>query len=448
MIRLLGSRWVLGLFSLLVGFGCGTEPWAWAAHEGSQSFVAQGAAPLQPNNRAQSRAQALEDLLRQAVWQAVGTLVSGQELSQKSQEIRKDVLSQAERYAQSFKILDEYVDGDLYRVQGSVGVALETLRADLEKLGMIDQVPLSAKEGGQSASKEAAFREESGPAAPFKSEDAALGPARQKSLQKRILWVVAENWNGLWSGVSKDTFSAEGGLGQWVADEASDYGWQMEFPAEMPRELPLTEEQIQPWMEEARRQGASHLVVGTGQKTGNALAVWLKVMDVVSGRVMGTVEEQVSAFGEDFMEGLLLLAEMTVSKMEAMFTQGSLPGRVFAKPASTALGTATPNLQEGVWEIAVKGDASYAAWLAMEEKLLERSKAFAVDSMVLETNGVKVRTKNVNPEAVMVLDGLRVGPTMVLRVEGMDPSARMVTFAVESLAVESEIAPAQESKTP
>lgn len=449
MIRHLGSRWVLGLFIFLVGFGLGIEPWAWTAQEGPQSFVAQGTAPLQPNNRAQSRAQALEDLLRQAVWQAVGTLVSGQELSQKSKEIRKDILSQAERYAQSFKILGEYVDGDLYRVQGSVDVAVEALRADLEKLGMIPQTPASAKEGGQEASTEAAPREEPAPTPPSKAEDAASGPARQKPLQKRLLWVVAENWNGSWSVVTKDTFSTEGGLGRWVADEASDFGWQMEFPAEMPKELPVTAEQIQPWMEEARRQGASYLVVGTGQKMGNALAVRLKVMDVGSGQTVGTVDERVSAFGEDLMEGLLLLAEVTASKMEAMFTQGSARSPALVKPAPTAPVTATANLPTGVWEVAIKGDASYAAWLAMEKRLQEMSKDFAVDSVVLETEGVKARTKNLNPEAVKVLDGMRVGTTMVLRMEGMDPSARTITFAVEPLAAEPEAAPAaQESKTP
>ncbi len=107
-------------------------------------------APLQPANRPQSRSQALEDLLRQAVLQALGTFVPGQVLAQKNKEIRKDILGQSERYAKSFKILGEYVDGDLYRIQGAVDVAMGALRSDAEKLGL---TPAGAVSPGEAPSE-------------------------------------------------------------------------------------------------------------------------------------------------------------------------------------------------------------------------------------------------------------------------------------------------------
>ncbi|MGQ9484691.1 MAG: hypothetical protein ACUVSA_06840 [Desulfosoma sp.] len=447
MKRHFGHRWVLGLFCLVMGLGLGIEPWAGTAQAGPQTFVAQGTAPLQPSNRAQSRAQALEDLLHQAVWQAVGTILSGQELSQKSKEIRKDVLSQAERYAQSYKILGEYTDGDLYRVQGAVDVALEMLRADLEKLGLIAQAPPSTGEGASEAFHEEALREVTARVPPPQMKPTGLDRSRPETVEKRILWVVAENWDGSWFAFTRDTLLTSGGLARWVADEASDYGWQVEFPGMLPKELPLTAEHMTPWLEEARRLGASHLVMGTAQKMGDALAVRLEVVEVGSGRRAGIVDERVSALGQDVLESLLLLAAVTVSKMEGVFRGGTTPGPVAAKPAPTAPVATPANLPVGIWEMAVKGDAAYAAWLAMEKRLSEISKEFAVESVVLKTEGVNARTKNLPPEAAKVLDGMRIGAAMVVRLEGIDPSARTLTFTVEAMPVEPEASPAQESKT-
>ncbi len=79
---------------------------------------------------------------------------------------------------------------------------------------------------------------------------------------------------------------------------------------------------------------------------------------------------------------------------------------------------------------------------------MEMSKEFAVDSVILETEAVVVRAKNVDPDSVGRLDGMRVGLNLVLHIEGMDPTARKITLKVSPETAEPELPKGQESKTP
>lgn len=444
MNRRLGAR--CALIFLCIVLGSGAVGHLKAAQGTSQTFVAQGTAPLQPTNRAQSRAQALEDLLRQAVLQALGTFVPGQVLAQKNKEIRKDILSQAERYAQSFKILGEYADGDLYRVQGAVDVAVGALRTDAEKLGLASPGAPQGESPAVQKQSASALREEPQPASTPESQAPAVRPSPEEASFKRILWAVAENWDGSWHLPAGETPSAHGSLGEWAVQEASDYGWRAELP---PSSMAV---RVPPWdgesqkmlLEQARRQGQSHVVFGTAQRAGKALEVRLKVVEAASGRTLGAVDERVAAPEDELSEGLLTLAAVTVSKVDAALSGLSAP----AQPSSSRPAGAPPAHPSGAWEIAVKGDASYAAWLSMEKRLTEMSKEFAVDSVVLETEAVVVRAKNVDPDSVGRLDGMRVGLNLVLHVEGMDPTARKITLKVSPETAEPVVPKGQESKTP
>ncbi|MEJ5348552.1 MAG: hypothetical protein WHS46_07665 [Desulfosoma sp.] len=442
----LGIRCALGFLCIILGLEGGAP---WAAQDLSQTFVAQGTSPLQPANRAQSRTQALEDLLRQAVLQAVGTLVPGQELAQKNKEIRNGIVSQAERYAQSFKILAEYTDGDLYRVQGAVDVALGTLRADLEKMGIALQSAPSLGEGLQTTGSEAAAREEAGSAsAPVVPEVQPPFSKDHEAPKGRLLWAVTENWDPPSTSTLQEGSVTQGELGVWFADEARDYGWQVTFPKESPQGVPSTAEQLVPWLEEARRRGVSHLIMGTAGKAGDALEVRLEVVDAGSGQSVARLDERVSGFSHESSEGMILLAEVLASKLEPVLSKGTFaaqePSQVQAAPSPSPAPVAGP----GSWEVVLKGDASYAAWLSMEKRLKETNKDFAVDSVILETEGVAARAKNVDPEALKGLDGMPVGIQMVLRMEGIDPAARRITFSVVPVAEESQASPAQKSETP
>lgn len=439
-----GVRWAIG--ALCVILGCGGMVRPSVAQEPRQTFVAQGTAPLQPTNRAQSRAQALEDLLRQAVLQAVGALVPGQALAQKNKEIRRDILSQAERYAQSFKILEEYVNGDLYRIQGAVDVAMGPLRVDLEKLGLVSTGPSQEGEPARKETEAARPPEEVG-SAPTSEAQKPAPPASPRGLpERRILWAVAENWHGSWYAPTGRDPAPEGSFGAWVAEEAADYPWTLEFPAEAPSSLPWDGENQKRIMELARRQGQSHVAVGTATRAGETLEVHLNVMESNSGRVVGTVDERLSGTGRELAEGWLTLSAVTAAKIDTILSGGAgspSPSRQPRPPSASP-----PAAPGDAWEIIVKGDASYAAWLSLEKRLSEISKDFLVDSIALEMEAVVVRAKSVDPNAVRSLDGMRFGMNFVVRVEGIDPSTRRITVTAGPAGTDAEAPPPQESKAP
>lgn len=457
MRRNVGARWainVLGIVCLLLG----TAP-SYAAQGTSQTFVAQGSAPLQPANRALSRSLALEDLLRQAVLQALGTFVPGQVLAQKNKEIRKDILAQAERYAQSFKILGEYADGDLYRVQGAVDVAMGVLRSDAEKLGLASPGALSQEEGSSEARlPQSPPKEAPQPEPPSGAAGSAMRPSPQEASGKRVLWAVAENWDGSWRLPARENTTAQGSLGDWAVQEASDYGWRLDLLA-APGALkapPWDDESQRQILEQARRQNQSHVVFGTARRVGNGLELGLKVVEVASGRVLGVSEDRVAAPDADLGEGLLTLAAVAVSRVDAALSgtlvpsasQPSQPSEPSQASRPSGASGPLPAPPGGMWEIAVTGDASFAAWLSMEKKLSETSKEFSVDSVVLEAEAVMVRANNVDPEKIKAFDGMRVGLNLVMRLEGIDPAARKITLKVAPVAAEPEVPAERESKAP
>uniref|UniRef100_A0A832EJE9 LPP20 lipoprotein n=1 Tax=Desulfacinum infernum TaxID=35837 RepID=A0A832EJE9_9BACT len=420
------------------------------AQGASQTFVAQGTVPLQPANRAQSRSQALEDLLRQAVLQALGTFVPGQVLAQKNKEIRKDILTQSERYAKSFKILGEYVDGDLYRIQGAVDVAMEALRSDAAKLGLVAAGPVSQGEAPSGPRPAAsASKEEPQPASAPTAQPSSERNAAEAASVKRVLWAVAENWEGSWRLGAGENASAQGSLGEWAVQEASDYAWRLDLlsASTVLKAPPWDEESQKQLIDQARRQGQSHVVFGTARRAGNVLELRLKVVDAASGRVLSVSEDRVGAPEAELSEGLITLAAVAVSKVDTALSGALAPSP--PQPAQPSGPSGAPSaLPSGAWHIAVKGDASYAAWLSMEKKLSETSKAFTVDSVVLETEAVVVRANNVDPDKVTGLDGMRVGLNLVLRLEGIDPAARKITMTVVPATAEPEVPKERESKTP
>jgi|GEM_PF-2564892 len=424
-----------------------------------QTFVAQGAAPLQAANRAQSRSQALEDLLRQAVLQALGTFVPGQVLAQKNKEIRKDILAQSERYAKSFKILGEYVDGDLYRIQGAVDVAMGALRSDAKKLGLVAAGAASQEQAlSEPRPTESAPKEEPQPESAPKAQPSSGREAAEAASAKRVLWAVAENWDGSWRLGAADNGSGQGSLGEWVVQEASDYAWRVDplSASAILKAPPWDEESQRQLLDQARRQGRSHVVFGTARRVGNALELRLKVVEAASGRVLGVSEDRVAAADAELSEGLITLAAVAVSRVDTALSRALAPSLPQATQVPQAHQSSQPSepsgpasaLPSGTWHIAVKGDASYAAWLSMEKKLSATSKEFTVDSVVLETEAVVVRANHVDPEMVKGLDGMRVGLNLVLRLEGIDPAARKITMTVAPATAEPEVPKEGESKTP
>ncbi|WP_158269597.1 flagellar assembly protein T N-terminal domain-containing protein [Desulfonatronum sp. SC1] len=103
-----------------------------------EEFVeAEGVAALIGGNTVVAREKALDDALRKAVEQSVGTLISSDTLTEQYRVVHDKVLAQTAGYIQSYSVVREYQTGDIYRVVVRALVGRANLMNDLQALGLL-----------------------------------------------------------------------------------------------------------------------------------------------------------------------------------------------------------------------------------------------------------------------------------------------------------------------
>ncbi len=109
-----------------------------AAAQGQAEFVVtEGMAAIVGGATVPARDKAIDDGLRKAVEQAVGTLVSSDTMTEQYKVIHDKILAQTTGYVQRYKILSEKTEGDVYRVKIQAEVARGNLQNDLRALGLL-----------------------------------------------------------------------------------------------------------------------------------------------------------------------------------------------------------------------------------------------------------------------------------------------------------------------
>lgn len=108
-----------------------------SSSEAGEIIVAEGMAAIIGGNNVIARDKAIDDALRKAVEQAVGTLVSSDTMSENYKVIHDKVLAQTTGYIERYKILSERPEGDIYKVRVQAEVGKANLMDDLRALGLL-----------------------------------------------------------------------------------------------------------------------------------------------------------------------------------------------------------------------------------------------------------------------------------------------------------------------
>ncbi|HKZ46814.1 MAG TPA: hypothetical protein VJ202_05475 [Thermodesulfobacteriota bacterium] len=120
------------LFALIFALLCKQ-----AAYAESQVVSATGVAPFTPGNEAKARDVAIQDAMRKAVEQAVGTMVAAETMVENYQLVRDSVLTKTQGYIQKYDVVSAGPKGNIYEVTISAAVAVENLKNDLSALGLL-----------------------------------------------------------------------------------------------------------------------------------------------------------------------------------------------------------------------------------------------------------------------------------------------------------------------
>jgi hypothetical protein len=101
------------------------------------TVTAEGVASVTQGRADVARDLALEDALRRAVEQIIGTMVESETLVQNFQLVSDKIYTQTKGYVTNYQVVSERRDGELFRVTVKAAVDAGHLQADLQALGLL-----------------------------------------------------------------------------------------------------------------------------------------------------------------------------------------------------------------------------------------------------------------------------------------------------------------------
>ncbi|SMC27595.1 hypothetical protein SAMN02746041_03006 [Desulfacinum hydrothermale DSM 13146] len=379
--------------------------WPAVSQEGVQTFYAQGVAPYNPDNPAQSQRNAIQDLLRQAVFQAIGTVLQPSQIQAHRAELEEKILASPDRYVQSYQPVSQAPEQELFRLQGSVLVDMKALSKDLE--------PWMPKPPEASIATNASTASEAG-SAQTQSEPPPAAPV------KDVVWAVAENWDGAW--IFSQPGKSPGLLAPLIQDEASDYLWTLGYASLDPHIAtdPSSPQLLQHVLDQARREGRRYVIVGTATTEGQELVARCSVYALPEGVRVGTVEQRVPA-AAGRQEAALRLAALLVPSLDRVLGS-TMPAEAPAAPHSTS--------PDGRWTITITGRHPYAAWLNLEALLAESAPELQAADLTLEPQSITVALDPHMVDQLAAADGMRVDDGHILRLKEYDASGQHLRFVL------------------
>ncbi len=98
---------------------------------------AEGVAAVLSGDKALARDRAIEDALRKAVEQAVGTMIEAETLVSNFQVLNDSIYSKSQGYIQSYAVVKEQVGEDVYRVTVEAIVSMDYLEEDFQAMASL-----------------------------------------------------------------------------------------------------------------------------------------------------------------------------------------------------------------------------------------------------------------------------------------------------------------------
>jgi len=114
--------------------------WAVLAHAAFAEMITADGVAAVTGNVAIAREKAIDDALRRAVEQAVGTLISSDTMTNNFQVVHDKILAQTSGYVKKYEIIKEERVGQEFRVSVMADVGRENLQRSLEALGLLHEL--------------------------------------------------------------------------------------------------------------------------------------------------------------------------------------------------------------------------------------------------------------------------------------------------------------------
>lgn len=399
----------------------------------SNVFFSQGQAVSHPQDPAKSRRDALHSFQQQGIAQAASAYLSPAELGQHYGLIQERILTQPQRYIQTYQIFFETPDAaGLFLITGQVAIFMDVLKRDL--------LALTAATSGEAGA----------PSKPEPHPDAAAGeetaagvelPDIAPGSKQELFWAVAEKWEQDWH-LPADSRDPDGPFAASVSQELSDYGWSLRFP-EAGTLTPDEDGAVGNGdaVTLAAALGLRYVVVGRVGSQANTLGeiritAGLRLLDAVSGKDHGELHREMKMGEETSHEVAIELASLLVPQLDRQLRAGAGEpagigdavdtGEHHANREQVATGERVAGPEEaGELVVQIQSRQAYADWLAVEAKLREQAPKLELKGLEIGPEGSRVRLTGVDGASLKSLHGTTLANGAKIQVAGLDAAGQI-----------------------
>ncbi len=406
----------------------------------SNVFFSQGQAVSHPQDPAKSRRDALHSFQQEGIVRAASAYLSPAELGQHYGLIQERILTQPQRYIQTYQIFFETPDAaGLFLITGQVTIFMDVLKRDLLALTAAPTATEAGPPSRPESHSDAAVGEEA--AAGVELPDTAPGSGQE------LFWAVAEKWEQDWH-LPADSRDPDGPFAASVFQELSDYGWSLQFP-EAGTLTPDEDGTVGNGDAVARAAalGLRYVVVGRVGPQANTLgeiriAAGLRLLHAVSGKDHGELHREMTMGEETSHEVAIELAALLVPQLDRQLRAGASEPAAASEPAGIGEATGTGEHHGGREEVAtservagpeeegelvvqIQSREAYADWLAVEAKLREQAPKLQLKGLEIGPEGSRVRLTGVDGASLKSLHGTPLANGAKIQVAGLDAAGQI-----------------------
>lgn len=425
----------LSVVTFLIRFESFPIPCAVAAEERQSQpsglFFCQGRAVVDPQNQAESRREALDDFLSQAVSQAVARIFSPSQMETYYAALKETIFKQAERYVQNYQVFSEGMErGDFYQITGQVQIEMEALERDLVHFETFHgtEPQEESTPSPDPSDTHYGISDEHGKSAVMEEGESSGADG------KTILWAVAERWDRGWH-VPVGRMDAQGIFAANVLQEMKQFGWSLEYPPEgvvVANDKGAADiEQVFSAAKDARvnRAVTGSISVREDHVSGLRLSTTLVVHDVISRKKQGEIHKELSVDAGSTMEGAMELAAFVVPQLERLlrgeFTEVETHG-----PDRQELEDRPTPSKDGDLVLRIRSGRPQADWEEIEKIMREKAGSLKIEGLEFGREGGLVHLHGVDESVLESLKDIRLKSGAGIQINGPSSDGREVVLTV------------------
>jgi hypothetical protein len=436
-----------------------------AAQPGSVTYFSSGQAVCDQQDQQKSRQQALQDFMVRGVTQAVGSFMSPSQMGSRFAELQKKVLGEPEKYVDSYQIFSEDQAGGMFRINGQVSVAVDTLKKDLEEKGLsaVRQEPSTPPAASKEPAHTAAESEEENlqnvkDIEPSDEADESDDPTPQPALannlggekeqsagtpsrgiastRKEILWAVAEKWEQEWV-LPTDAGDVRSLFAQNLGREMDNFDFSLLLTQPGTVRMDLAGN-IPPSQVIALAEGLGIQEVVVGKVSYNEardggqvrLEASLRLIRIGQGKSEFEISKAQGMEDLSNQEGAAELARRVAPQLSSLLG-GPQTARATGPVATDSQASASQTAGAGTLLVHVPSE-QYSSWMELEGLLREQFKGMKRTGLEIGSAQSTIKLVGVSPGEILKMSGAKLPGGAAIKIDSYSTETGTMTISFAS----------------